>query len=218
MKDKPSEWVSISDLMAGVMAVVMLLLVVSVLQNQFAELKRQEEKNKSVITEQELLSGLLQDMQKALADQGDAGLVSFDLAGGKITLGDKMFARGSACVTDEAHRELTLLSPKIAAFIDTSSQSQILVEGHTDNIQVSRPVTDFAKYCTVYDDNFTLSAARAREARKLLIEMLGVQQAKRVIVAGYGDSQPLPNMDPSDERNRRVEVQFLKKSESQHPI
>jgi len=33
--------------MAGVMAVVMLLLVVSVLQNQFAELKRQEEKNKT---------------------------------------------------------------------------------------------------------------------------------------------------------------------------
>jgi len=42
-----NEWVSISDLMAGVMAVVMLLLVVSVLQNQFAELKRQEEKNKT---------------------------------------------------------------------------------------------------------------------------------------------------------------------------
>jgi len=40
--------------------------------------------------------------------------------------------------------------------------------------------------------------------------MLGDQQAKRVIVAGYGDSQPLPNIDPSDERNRRVEVQFVK--------
>ena len=32
MKDKPNEWVSISDLMAGVMAVVMLLLVMSILQ------------------------------------------------------------------------------------------------------------------------------------------------------------------------------------------
>ena len=29
MKDKPNEWVSISDLMSGVMAVVMLLLVMS---------------------------------------------------------------------------------------------------------------------------------------------------------------------------------------------
>lgn len=32
MKDKPSEWIAISDLMAGVTAVVMLLLVVAVLQ------------------------------------------------------------------------------------------------------------------------------------------------------------------------------------------
>ncbi|MNC75912.1 flagellar motor protein MotB [compost metagenome] len=88
------------------------------------------------------------------------------------------------------------------------------MEGHTDNIQVSRPVTDFAKFCTVYDDNFTLSAARAREARKLLIETLEAAQAKRVIVAGYGDSQPLPNLDPADEHNRRVEVQFINRSDS----
>lgn len=211
MKEKPNEWVSISDLMAGVMAVVMLLLVVSVLQNQFAELKRQEEKNQRTVTEQEKLSNLLQEMQKALGEQGDTGLVSFDLAGSKITLGDKMFARGSACVTEEARRELILLSSRIANFIDSSGQSQILVEGHTDNIKVLRPVTDFTKYCTVYDDNFTLSAARAREARRLLIEMLSEDQAKRVIVAGYGDSQPLSNIDPADERNRRVEVQFTNK-------
>lgn len=43
MKDKPSEWVSISDLMAGVMAVVMLLLVMSVLQKTYAELKHKQE-------------------------------------------------------------------------------------------------------------------------------------------------------------------------------
>jgi len=41
MKDKPNEWVSISDLMAGVMAVVMLMLVLSVLQNKVAEVKRE---------------------------------------------------------------------------------------------------------------------------------------------------------------------------------
>jgi chemotaxis protein MotB len=32
MKDKPSEWIAISDLWAGVMAVVMLFLVLEVLQ------------------------------------------------------------------------------------------------------------------------------------------------------------------------------------------
>ena len=39
MQKKPSEWVSIADLMSGVMAVVMLLLVISVLQQTYAEIK-----------------------------------------------------------------------------------------------------------------------------------------------------------------------------------
>ncbi|MGT9846527.1 OmpA/MotB family protein, partial [Pseudomonas aeruginosa] len=56
--------------------------------------------------------------------------------------------------------------------------------------------------------NFTLSAARAREARKLLIQALNEEQAKRVIVAGYGDSHPLEGKDPGDARNRRVEIQL----------
>ena len=44
MQKKPSEWVSISDLMSGVMAVVMLMLVISVLQNTYAEIKHKQEK------------------------------------------------------------------------------------------------------------------------------------------------------------------------------
>ena len=43
MKDKPSEWIAISDLMAGVMAVVMLMLVVSVLQKNASEIAYKEE-------------------------------------------------------------------------------------------------------------------------------------------------------------------------------
>jgi chemotaxis protein MotB len=209
MKEKPNEWVSISDLMAGVMAVVMLLLVLSVLQNKFAALKREQEKSQGAQTDQQRVVDMLKSMQSTMDDEGESGLVSFDLTGSKITLRDRIFARGSACVTDEARHALSSLGPKVAEFVNGSAQAQVFVEGHTDNVQVSRPVTDFSKFCTVYDDNFTLSAARAREARKLLIAMLDEQQAKRVIVAGFGDSQPLPGLEPGDEKNRRVEVQFL---------
>jgi chemotaxis protein MotB len=38
----------------------------------------------------------------------------------------------------------------------------------TDNVPVGKPVTNFANF-VLYDDNYTLSAARAREARRLLI-------------------------------------------------
>ena len=43
MKKKSNEWVSIADLMSGVMAVVMLLLVISVLQNTYAEMKHKQQ-------------------------------------------------------------------------------------------------------------------------------------------------------------------------------
>ena len=104
---------------------------------------------------------------------------------------------------------LARLAPRIQEFVTSSTNTQVFVEGHTDNLAVSNPVVDQARFCTVYDDNYTLSAARAREARKLLVAKLNDQQSHRVIVAGFGDSQPLRGISPSDERNRRVEVQFL---------
>ncbi len=55
MKDKPTEWVSISDLMAGVMAVVMLLLVISVLQKTFAEIKHKKEMEQGVAAQRQQL-------------------------------------------------------------------------------------------------------------------------------------------------------------------
>jgi chemotaxis protein MotB len=92
---------------------------------------------------------------------------------------------------------------------------QIFVEGHTDNRRVNGPVTNKDEFCTVYDDNFTLSAARAREARQLLIGHSGLDAAKRVIVAGYGDSRPLAGLAPDDDRNRRVELRFASADDGQ---
>lgn len=209
MKDKPNEWVSISDLMAGVMAVVMLMLVLSVLQNKVAEVKREQEKNSGLAAAQQKLNTLMHSMQKEMTDRGEEMLVGFDIASGKITLRDKIFAKGSACITDQAKDALARLAPRIAEFVGSAANTQVFVEGHTDNLQVSNPVTDISRFCTVYDDNYTLSAARAREARKLLVTSLDEQQSRRVIVAGFGDSQPLSGISPDDERNRRVEVQFL---------
>lgn len=220
MKEKPSEWISISDLMAGVMAVVMLMLVVSVLQNKAAEAAmrvekqqmeaaRQAEKAQGAATQQTRLSALLEAMQADLAHGGEGGLIDIDIKNRRLTLPDNAFGRGSACITDEARQALTQLSVRVATFIHDYGQGQVLVEGHTDNVPVSRPVTDYERYCTVYDDNYTLSAARAREARKLLVLALDGQQSLRVIVAGYGDSRPKPGLNPASAENRRVEVQLV---------
>ena len=212
MKDKPSEWVAISDLMAGVMAVVMLLLVVSVLKSTFSEMKHQQEllSERSIKQEEkEKLSKMLENLEKVFIKSDADSLVKFDFDAAKITLRDSIFSRGSACITPKAKKAFKSIEDNINEFLTSFSNGQIYVEGHTDNIPVSHPVINYSKYCTVYDDNFTLSAARAREARNLLVGALSDADAKRVIVAGYGDSQPLDPENPSAAKNRRVEVNFI---------
>ncbi len=206
---KPSEWVSISDLMSGVMAVVMLLLVISVLQSTYAEMKYQQELEGSEKSQKQQLTATLNEIKNAVAIQGGHDLIDFNIEQGKITLKDSVFAKGSACITPQAAQSFTNIQDKIASFLQQSKQAGIFVEGHTDNIPVSQPVTDFQRFCTVYDDNYTLSAARAREARRLLIGNLDDTIAKRVIVAGYGDSQPINGLSPESSANRRVEVRFV---------
>ena len=211
MKDKPNEWVSISDLMSGVMAVVMLLLVMSVLQKTYAELKHKQEIEQGGAAQKRKLDTMLGELQQSISAQGAAELVAFDIGGAKITLKDNIFQKGSACITTEAAVALKSIQGRVSLFLKENEGATVFVEGHTDNIPVSQPVTDYSRFCTVYDDNFTLSAARAREARKLLIGNLSEQDAKKFIVAGYGDSQPLSGLLGEDAKNRRVEVQFMMK-------
>ena len=208
MQKKPSEWISIADLMSGVMAVVMLLLVISVLQNTYAEMKHKQEMESSQQNEHQQIAALLEDIQSSVIEQGAGDLIDFNLDQSKITLKDNVFARGSACITPEAKIAFSNIEDKIKSFLEQSSNARIFVEGHTDNIPVSQPVTDYQRFCTVYDDNYTLSAARAREARKLLVGQLDSSIAKRIIVAGYGDSQPIKGITPEDDANRRVEVRL----------
>lgn len=155
------------------------------------------------------VTGVLRQVQNVFAQQGASRLVAIDTEAGTITLKEGAFRRGSACVEPEARAAFAQVAQRIADYLKQNPAGRIYVEGHTDDKPVKAPVTDVRAYCTVYDDNITLSAARAREARLLLIGRSAPEAARRVIVAGYGDSQPLPGLAASDERNRRVEVRFV---------
>lgn len=209
MKDKPNEWVSISDLMSGVMAIVMLLLVMSVLQKTYSEFKYQQSLSQGLEAKQKQVSTMLNELKKSISQQGNGDLISFNIADARITLKDNIFEKGSACITTKAEEAFKNIKDKILEHLNSNSKNSIFVEGHTDSIPVSNPVTNYDKYCTVYDDNFTLSSARAREARKLLIADIDPEIAKRVIVAGYGESRPIAGLDSEDPRNRRIEIQFI---------
>lgn len=209
MKDKPSEWIAISDLMAGVMAVVMLLLVVSVLQKGISELRYKEELVRLNSTKNDSITKVTSALQAMLGKKSGNDLIVLDLPARRLTLRDGVFERGSACLTSEARAAVANAQGHLANFLLENPRARILVEGYTDNAPVKSPVTDYQRFCTVYDDNFTLSAARAREARRALIGTLDTATAQRIVVAGYGDSRPLPGVNPADARNRRVEVQLV---------
>lgn len=215
MKDKPSEWIAISDLMAGVMAVVMLLLVVSVLQKSASEIAFKDalEKAKAHGVKDNPVTKMIRTLDKMIHGQSASEFISLDTQSNRMTLRDGVFERGSACLKPEARTAVESAQKYMANFLHENSQARILVEGYTDNLAVKKPVIDYQRFCTVYDDNFTLSAARAREARRYLIGSLDADSARRIVVAGYGDSKPLPNLDPADSKNRRVEVLFMMEQE-----
>lgn len=209
MKDKPSEWIAISDLMAGVMAVVMLMLVVSVLQKNASEILLKEEIAKAQGGKNNPVSEVMQTLEAMLKTQSATELIALDLQTNRLTLRDGVFERGSACLQSEARTAVESVQKYLANFLHKNPNARILVEGYTDNLPVKTPVTDFQRFCTVYDDNFTLSAARAREARRYLIGTIDADSARRIVVAGYGESKPLSGLNPADPKNRRVEVLFL---------
>ena len=213
MKEKPSEWIVIADLMSGVVAVVMLMLVVSVVQKQVAERRHRAEMTQGAEAQRQRIASVLEQMKTVFAQEGASGYVAINPAAGTVTLKERAFRSGSACIEPGAKAAFAQVEDKIAAYLLQFHGGQIYVEGHTDNQPVKAPVTDYRTFCTVYDDNFTLSAARAREARRLLIGHSGIEAARRVVVAGYGDSHPLSGLDPSDERNRRVELRFANGAE-----
>ena len=211
MKEKPSEWIAISDLMAGVMAVMMLLLVLAIMQKGASELKYKLELEQSKVQRVDPLKDISLKIKKILNTGNANELIEMDLAHSRLTLRDSVFQKGSACLTEEAKIAVQSVQQQLESFLKEHERSKILVEGYTDNLPVNHPVTEFRRFCTVYDDNYTLSAARAREARKAIVGNMDEATARRIIVAGFGDSSPLPGIDPADARNRRVEVQLTLK-------
>lgn len=106
-----------------------------------------------------------------------------------ITLGDLLFATGSAALQATAHERLD----KLAAFMSSYPDRTLLIEGHTDT-QGSD------------EKNFELSQRRA-EAVKVYLILQGIN-ADRLTATGRGSETPVAdNVTTSGrQQNRRVEI------------
>lgn len=115
-----------------------------------------------------------------------------------INLSDKMLYRtGSAEITSRANEVLG----KIARIVEARPGLEVMVEGHTDNLPISR---------AGIKDNWDLSVLRATSVVRVLQKDFNIG-ADRLIAAGRGEHNPLVTNDTSDGRsvNRRTRILIM---------
>ncbi len=113
-----------------------------------------------------------------------------------VSLAEQLLFGSGSIVVD--NKGVTALQ-QLAKAIKDQKDIQIVIEGHTDNVPIS-------KKSTYMQDNWDLSVMRATSITKILTEA-GVS-AKQVTAAGKGEYSPLaPNDNPQNkQKNRRTEI------------
>lgn len=116
-----------------------------------------------------------------------------------------LFGLGSADITAEA---LPLLQ-KVGAIISKTAYL-IRIEGHTDNLPI---------HTERYPSNWELSTARAVNVLRYFIKNHDVDP-RRLAAEGFSEFHPLVANDTAEnrEKNRRVEIIFIKKEQPETPI
>lgn len=217
MSSDENEWISIGDLMSGVVGVVMLLFVgASVAASEQAERSRQEKRERERVAQEEAakrvagIRSALLDFEQEIERTGHRELASIDIQSQRIRFKEATFQLGSACVQPLASAVLTSWSGRIRRLLEERHDREINIEGHTDSFPVTvRP--GMPNRCAQFDDNFTLSAARARQARLVLTAGWPEELRDRVALAGFGDTRPLPGQPRTSPDNRRVEIAIIER-------
>lgn len=145
------------------------------------------------------LRKLRETMAELGANPGD--VTKFSVDGGYVyrVKDSILFDLGSSEIRADGKRILE----EVAADIKSRPFGKVYVRGHTDNLPVKRPET-LAKFP---HGNMQLSAARAVEVGALLSGKGGVA-SDRVVVMGFGPSDPVAPNDNAENRqkNRRVDI------------
>ncbi len=139
----------------------------------------------------------VREMKAKIAEKGLQGQVKVTLTdkGAHIVISDPvLFDLGKAELRPEAKETLDI----VAELIHRSPNTEILVEGHTDNWPINNEK---------FPSNWELSAARALSVVKYFAFRKGFDP-ERFAATGYGEYRPLKPNDTAENRakNRRVEI------------
>jgi len=203
MREKINPFVSISDLMAGVTAVIMLLLVVSFVRSAAVAAEVEQQRKQGIVA-------AISEIRKALASSESMNGV--EVRDSVILLTDRSFESGSACLSENVEKALkTEVAPILAANLRRYPNIMVQIEGHTDAAPVRQMTTDLKGKCALFDDNYSLSAGRAREARKAVLSAVQGDSAisRRIAVVGFGPDRLINTENPLAAENRRVEIRLV---------
>ena len=157
--------------------------------------KRLQDLQKLIDQQRSVVENLRKTIDNALGQYKAEDLDVF-VKDGKVyvSLQEKLlFKSGSAVVGKEGVEALG----KIAQVLNTDAKIQIVVEGHTDSIPISR----------TFEDNWALSTARAVSIVRILTKNYQVDPA-RVIASGHSYFDPRDTNATPEGRamNRRTEI------------
>ena len=144
---------------------------------------------------------LVQSLKGAVGDMDDTDIeISVEKGVVFVNISDKLlFASGSYNITARAKEVLG----KVAAVVNNKPDFEFLVEGHTDNVPISR---------SGIKDNWDLSVLRATSVVRMLQDEFGVDPA-RMTAGGRGEYVPIANNSTAEgkAKNRRTRIVVLPK-------
>lgn len=213
-QDDSGYWISLSDLLAG-------MLIIFILTLCYAMLTYAEERDKVQDAQDKLKESLqirtqiLQAIADSLRIRDSEIVISVDTVRGAILLPEGvLFGSGRARLSPRGIQTLEVLSPVMHGILNQQQFSgqveTIFVEGHTDD----RPIS--ARLQKIYASNWELSSQRAINAWRVLrtsadLASLRNDSGQRLFsCSGYADSRPVQNGDSPEARrhNRRIDLRF----------
>lgn len=194
---KRNPWISIADLLSSVVLVVLLLFVMAAIAPKYSE----------EMARNRIMSRFNDD----LAGYESTGQLRIYVDKSILEFTSVTFDQGSAKLSQNTNALVKDLAKNLKKTMEEHPKMEVLIEGHTDPMPVAK-VSNVGGY---YENNIQLSSLRAANVREELLKAMGSGFAKRIGVAGYGETRLKNTKDKFSAENRRIEIRILWKGQKE---
>lgn len=188
---KRNPWISIADLLSSVVLVLLLMFTLAAIAPKYT----QEAQKHKIMTQ----------ISVALEDYENSGQIKVNQNEGTLEFTEVTFPVGSAQLDENTDQLIKDIANKLVEYMNEYPRMEVLIEGHTDPSVVNNVVNSGG----YYENNIQLSTLRASNVRSALLNYMGGEYAKRIGVAGYGDTRLKNTVNPMSSENRRIEIRMI---------